>query len=61
MPANPQAAVPLAKLATSRDAGPPKASLDQVTSVFLEFNRIQECTAFLLDALQHDAADEGHL
>lgn len=61
MPANPQAAVELAKMVTSRDSGPPKANIDQVTSIFLEYNRIQECTAFLLDALKNNAPDEGHL
>jgi clathrin heavy chain len=61
MPINPQAAVGLAKMVTSRDQGPPKANIDQVVSVFLEFNKIQECTAFLLEALKNNRPDEGHL
>jgi clathrin heavy chain len=32
-----------------------------VTQTFLEFNRIQECTAFLLEALKNNQPDEGHL
>jgi len=61
MPVNAQAAVGLAKLVTNRDSGQPKAQTDQVVNVFLEFNKIQECTAFLLEALKGNRADEGHL
>jgi len=61
MPVNAQAAVGLAKLVTNRDQGPPKAQTDQVVNVFLEFNKIQECTAFLLEALKGNRPDEGHL
>jgi len=61
MPVNAQAAVGLAKMVTNRDNGPPKANIDQVTHVFLEFNKIQECTAFLLEALKNNRPDEGHL
>lgn len=61
MPVNPQSAVNLAKMVTNRDQGPPKANIDQVTQVFLEHNRIQECTAFLLEALKNNRPDEGHL
>lgn len=61
MPVNPQSAVNLAKMVTNRDQGPPKANIDQVTQVFLEHNRIQECTAFLLEALKSNRPDEGHL
>lgn len=32
-----------------------------MTQTFLEFNRIQECTAFLLEALKNNQPDEGHL
>jgi clathrin heavy chain len=61
MPMNAQAAVGLAKMVTNRDQGPPKASIDQIVSVFLEFNKVQECTAFLLEALKSNRPDEGHL
>lgn len=58
---NAQAAVGLAKMVTNRDQGPPKASIDQIVNVFLEFNKVQECTAFLLEALKSNRPDEGHL
>jgi len=61
LPINPQAAVGLAKMVTNRDNGPPKAQADQIVNVFLEYNKIQECTAFLLEALKSNRADEGHL
>lgn len=61
MPVNAQAAVNLAKMITNRDQGPPKANIDLVTNVFLEFNKLQECTAFLLEALKNNRPDEGHL
>jgi clathrin heavy chain len=61
MPMNAQAAVGLAKMVTNRDQGPPKASIDQIVNVFLEFNKVQECTAFLLEALKSNRPDEGHL
>ena len=61
MPINAQAAVGLAKMVTSRDNGAPKAQIDQVVNVFLEFNKLQECTAFLLEALKNNRPDEGHL
>jgi clathrin heavy chain len=48
-------------MVTNRDAGPPKANIDQVVNVFLEFNKLQECTAFLLEALKNNRPDEGHL
>ena len=52
VPVNPQAAVGLAKMITNRDSGNvPKASIDSVVQVFLENGRIQETTAFLLEAL----------
>jgi len=48
-------------MVTNRDQGPPKANIDQVTGVFLEFNKVQECTAFLLEALKNNRPDEAHL
>mgnify|MGYP002630417057 CR=1 FL=1 len=40
VPINPQAAVGLAKMVTNRDAGAPKAQIDQIVNVFLEFNKL---------------------
>ena len=39
----------------------PLCDLTQVVNVFLEQNLIQQCTAFLLDALKHNREDQGHL
>lgn len=61
MPVNPQAAVGLAKMVTNRDTGMPKANIDQIVNVFLEYNKLQELTAFLLEALKNNRPDEGHL
>jgi len=61
MPVNAQAAVGLAKMITNRENGQPKAQIDQIVNVFLEFNKLQECTAFLLEALKGNRQDEGHL
>ena len=33
----------------------------QITNVFMEQNLIQQCTAFLLEALKHNKPEEGHL
>lgn len=52
VPVNSEAAVNLAKMITNRENGnAPKASIDSVVQVFLENGRIQETTAFLLEAL----------
>ena len=40
VPVNPKAAADLAKMITNRDQGPPKANIEQVTQVFLEYNKI---------------------
>ena len=53
VPQNPQAAGNLAMMITARDAsGTPKTPIDGVLQVFLEFSRVQEATAFLLEALK---------
>ena len=39
----------------------PLADLTQVVDVFLEQNLIQQCTAFLLDALKNNREDQEHL
>jgi clathrin heavy chain len=39
----------------------PLIDLTQVVDIFLEQNLIEECTAFLLDALKNNREDQGHL
>ena len=39
----------------------PLCDLTQVVDVFLEQNLIEQCTAFLLDALKNDREDQAHL
>ena len=47
---------------TVRDAsGNPKTPIDAVVQVFLEFGKVQETTAFLLEALKGNLPHEGHL
>ena len=59
---NPKAAGNLAMMITARDAnGIPKTPIDGVLQIFLEFSRVQEATAFLLEALKGNRPDEGHL
>ena len=33
----------------------------QIVDVFMEMNMVQQCTAFLLDALKNNRPTEGHL
>jgi clathrin heavy chain len=47
---------------TNREGGNiPKTSIDSVVQVFLEAGRVQETTAFLLEALVNNRPDEAHL
>ena len=39
----------------------PMADISAVVDVFLEFRLIQQCTAFLLEALKNNRPSEGHL
>lgn len=39
----------------------PLADLTQIVDCFLELNLVQQCTAFLLEALKHDRPSEGPL
>lgn len=39
----------------------PLIDLTQVVDIFLEQNLIEECTAFLLDALKNNREDQEHL
>lgn len=62
VPVNPESAVGLALMITSRENGQvPKVPIDAVAQIFLENNRIKETTAFLLRALEHNRPDESHL
>jgi clathrin heavy chain len=62
MTSNAQAAVGLAKMITVRDAiGNPKTPIDQVLQIFLEAKKVQETTAFLVEALKGNLPAEGHL
>jgi len=61
MPHNSLACVNLARMITNREPGPPRADITQVMNVFLEFSKIQDCTAFLVQALEHNRMDESHL
>lgn len=62
VPVNPQAAGNLAKMITARDAnGNPKTPIEGVLQIFLEFSRVAEATAFLIEALKGNQPNEGHL
>jgi clathrin heavy chain len=62
IPINPQAALKLAQMISVRDAsGQPKTPLEGIVTVFLEFHKVQETTAFLLEALKGNLPHEGHL
>lgn len=43
------------------DAPEPLADLNQIVDVFMEYNLIQQCTSFLLDALKNNRESEGYL
>jgi len=59
VPINPEAGLGLAKMICS---GPNKlASTESVAQIFVQNNRIQETTAFLLEALKGNRPEEGHL
>lgn len=40
---------------------PPLADIQQIVDVFMEQNMVQQCTAFLLDALKNNRPEEGAL
>ncbi|KAJ0173185.1 hypothetical protein K1T71_011361 [Dendrolimus kikuchii] len=40
---------------------PPLADINQIVDVFMEQNMVQQCTAFLLDALKNNRPEEGPL
>ncbi|XP_017087322.1 clathrin heavy chain isoform X1 [Drosophila bipectinata] len=39
----------------------PLADISQIVDIFMEHSMVQQCTAFLLDALKHNRASEGAL
>ena len=55
LPINPYTVVNIAKMVIKRDQGPPKANIDQFFNAFFELNKLQECTAFLLETLKETA------
>ena len=59
---NPESALQLAKMLSSREGGKePQVNLNSVYEIFMSYNRIQECTAFLLEALAGDRQEEANL
>lgn len=62
VPVNADAALGLAKLLTNREGGQqPRVSVEQVANTFYEAGKVQETTAFLLEALKGNRPEEGHL
>lgn len=65
--ANPKAAEEMAKQlvkepqGVSGAAAPPLLEIPAILDIFLQFQRLQEATAFLLDVLAADKAEEGFL
>lgn len=58
--ANPQGALDFAqKLATAENG--PLVDVNSVVDIFMQVNRIQETTAFLLEALKNNRPEEGYL
>lgn len=58
-PSNPEAALGLAKMLNAQ--GPNVISTEAVAAIFIENGRVQEATAFLLEALKGNRPEEGHL
>ncbi|XP_025089563.1 clathrin heavy chain 1 [Pomacea canaliculata] len=56
---NPEQGLQFAQLLVADDE--PLADLNQIVDVFMEFNLIQQCTSFLLDALKNNRPAEGPL
>jgi len=57
---NPKGAEEFAKSLVNNEAGR-LVDVEMVVDVFMQLNRIQETTSFLLDALKGNRSDEGHL
>lgn len=56
---NPEQGLQFAQMMVADDE--PLADLNQIVDVFMEFNLIQQCTSFLLDALKNNRPAEGPL
>ncbi|XP_050410102.1 clathrin heavy chain 1 [Patella vulgata] len=56
---NPEQGLQFAQMLVADDE--PLADLNQIVDVFMEFNLIQQCTSFLLDALKNNRPAEGPL
>ncbi|XP_005091567.1 clathrin heavy chain 1 isoform X2 [Aplysia californica] len=56
---NPDQGLQFAQMMVQDDE--PLADLNQIVDVFMEFNLIQQCTSFLLDALKNNRPSEGPL
>jgi clathrin heavy chain len=57
---NPTSAVDFAKKLAGAEGGP-LIDVKQATDIFMSLNRVQECTAFLLEALKDNQASQGAL
>ena len=57
---NPKGGEEFAKLLAAAEGGP-LIDLNAVVEVFMQMNRIPECTSFLLDALKQNRKEEGYL
>lgn len=59
MRTNPEQGAGFAGMLVAED--PPLADIQQIVDVFMEQNMVQQCTAFLLDALKNNRPEEGAL
>ncbi|KAF9417376.1 hypothetical protein HW555_005473 [Spodoptera exigua] len=59
MRTNPEQGAGFAGMLVAED--PPLADINQIVDVFMEQNMVQQCTAFLLDALKNNRPEEGPL
>lgn len=57
---NPKAAQEMASQLVKAESGP-LVEVNAVVDLFVQFNRLQECTSFLLDVLSGDKKEEGYL
>ena len=60
MRANPEQGAAFAQMLVADD-GEPLADINQIVDIFMEQNMVQQCTAFLLDALKNNRPAEGPL
>jgi len=59
MRANPEQGAAFAQMLVADDE--PLADINQIVDIFMEQNMVQQCTAFLLDALKNNRPSEGPL